>query len=382
MADVCYVTKTWRSGAAWVAQQTVQAIADQGIRISFIAPASEPASREPASSNLTRIVLPREDVRAVGRVQRIAASLSRVIGGLVAVLRERRHTRTFIFAIPDPLVFTIPLFILLRLSGAKIIFVVHDVMPHAWKFSGFMRRVEQRSHLLSYALSNRLVVLSRSLSLKLIDQFGFDARKIVVIPHGPFEIGAVSSCPGDGRFFTFGTFRRNKSILETIEAVLLARRTDPEVTLTLAGEAHAQEPEYWQECLAAIGQCPEAFDLKEGFLPDSELPAYVARIDAFILAYREFSSQSGVGILAAFSQRPVIGTGSGGLSELYDAVLCGVRVQEPVTAATIAAAILAFRATPIAEWRAQASVAVESLSATISWQAIGASYCSVIKNAR
>lgn len=379
MADVCLVTKTWRSGAAWVAQMTAQSIAENDVLISYVAPLAEPVGREPAHSNLIRIVLDREIVDGGGgALRRAFASLKRVLSGWSAVLGERLRTRTFIFAIPDPLIFTIPLFMLLRLSGARIVFLVHDVVPHAWRLPASMRRIELGAHLLSYRLATELVVMTSALRDQLVGKFGFPAEKVSVIPHGPFELRPVTDSPGNGQLFAFGTFRRNKNILEIIRGVSLARRTDSGVRLLLAGEPHPNEPGYWDACLEEMAKDAAGFTIRPGFLPDEVLPDLIDQIDAFILAYMDFSSQSGVGIIAAFAGRPVIGTKVGGLGELFAAGLSGTAIVEPVTAQGVADAIALFRSEPIETWRARAAQGKASIASTMSWRAIGRSYAELI----
>jgi glycogen(starch) synthase len=379
IVEVCVVTKAWRSGAAWVAQMTAQGIAEAGGSISFVAPLAEPLSREPCHPRLVRIVVSRELTEEATKYQRIFASLRRIFGTFSAVLKQRWSTRTFIFSIPDPLIFTIPLFLILRLSRARIIFLVHDVVPHAFRFRGVMQKLELRSHIFSYAISNSLVVLTQSLRQSLIDDYKFAPGKISVIPHGPLQVGHVGECPGNGRFFLFGTFRKNKSVLEVIRGVTMARREDPQVRLLLAGEPHPHELAYWRECCNAMSEDPGGFDARVGFVPDELLPEYAASVDAFILAYREFNSQSGVGVLAGLCGRPVVGTSAGGLAELFAIGLAGVCISEPVSAENVAEAIKAFRETSIVDWRERASDAARKLAAALSWKTIGRQYLEIIR---
>ncbi|MBR0737664.1 glycosyltransferase family 4 protein [Bradyrhizobium liaoningense] len=382
MIEVCFVTKTWRAGAAWVTQMTAQAIAEQGASVAMIAPLAEPSTREPRHPNLVRILVGRELTEGGTGLTRALASLRRVVGTWWAVCRMRARTRTYVFSIPDPLIFTLPLLILLRLSGARVIFLVHDAVPHAFRFGGVLRSVELAAHKLSYHLANLLVVMTRALRDELVEKLGFSSAKIVVVPHGAFKIEPVAPCPGSGRLFMFGTFRRNKSVLEAIKAVILVRRSDPGVSLVLAGEPHPHELDYWQECQGAMLMDPTAFDVKVGFLPDEELPARIANVDAFLLAYRDFNSQSGVGVLAGLAGRPVIGTRAGGLSELFDDGLSGIQIEGPPSPESIARAIQAFRVQPIDHWRHLASNAALKLEAVLSWNAISMRYLGFVRRGR
>ena len=175
---------------------------------------------------------------------------------------------------------------------------------------------------------------------------------------------------GEGRLFLFGSLRRNKSILEVIEDGTLARRKDPGITLVIAGEAHPSERVYWERCRALIAGDPSGFRGREGFLPEEKLPSIVAEVDAFVLAYQGFESQSGVGVLAALSDRPVICTREGGLSDLIDEGLCHQPIEQPVSGETVAEALLAFRARRFEEWRNEAAASTRRFAATNSWRTI------------
>ncbi len=374
MPEIALVTKAWRSGAAWFAQMLADAIADHGVEIAFVAPLAEPLSREPTHSKVERVITARELIGPAPPVRRRLASMRRVIDGIVAIGRLRFTTRTFIFSIPEPLVFTIPTFAILRLSGARVIFIVHDAEPHAWRFGKSLRWLERGAHGLSYRLATNVVALTRTTGRMVIDQFGVTPSKISVIPHGPLFVPDVGAIPGNQRLLVFGSLRRNKCLLEVIQAIKLVRRQYADVVLVIAGEPLSDEPGYWEQCLAAIAEDPAGFEVRIGFFPDGQLPELISNVDGFVLAYRGFSSQSGVGVVAALAGRPVIGSTSGGLEELYDRGMSGEIIPEPVTAEGIAAAILRFLAVPPAEWRAKASAGAALVTASISWDAIAREY--------
>ena len=380
MPEICLNTKVWRSGAAWVAQMIAQGIAEQGASIAFVAPRAQPETREPSHVNLIRIETPRELVGGASRLARIRASLARILSGTWHLFRLRASTRVYIFSIPEPLVFTLPVFALLRLSGARVILIVHDSEPHAWSLPKFLRGLERGAHALSYRLSSTLVALTPTVRDALVKDFGIPKTRIAVIPHGPFSIGNTGPLPGNGRLLIFGSLRRNKCVLEAIEGVVLARKTGRDVVLVLAGVPLKQEAGYWEQCLEAMKVDPAGFDVRPGFVPDEALPELVAGIDAFVLAYRDFNSQSGVGVLAALAGRPVIGTASGGLGEMFDRGMCGERITGEVTPDNIAAAIAAFSARPAAEWDELAKVAATKIASTLRWDDIADQYIDLARD--
>jgi glycogen(starch) synthase len=370
MSDICIVTKTWRYSIAWIVHSLAQALVDAGSSVCLIAPRSEPESREVHSPSLTRVFLARELVGPAGPPRRAFASMRRILGGVIATIAERRRTRNFLVTIPDPLFFSLPMMLILRLTGARILFLVHDAVPHAWRLPGWLQRIEHFIHGISYHVATELIVLTSALRTPLEGTFGIAPAKITVIPHGPLGIGALPPPLGAGRLFLFGSLRSNKSVLEVLEGVILARQTDPLVTLVIAGEPHPAELAYWHRCRAVIAQNPAAFDLHEGFIADEALPGLVASVDAFVLAYRRFNSQSGVGVLAALSGRPVLCTPIGGLQDLINEGLCHQPIEEPVSPATVSKAILAFRARSFEAWRIEAAVSTARFSESLSWEAI------------
>lgn len=359
-----------------------QSIAEQGAMIAFVAPTAEPIAREPSHPKLLRVTTPRELVGNHSRFQRAAASLSRICSGFAAVCKLRLSTKSFIFSIPDPLIFTLPLFALLRVSGARVVFIVHDSQPHAWSFGAKMRPVERSAHALSYRMASTIVVLTPSVKDALVKDFSISPDKIVVIPHGPFSIGDVGPIPDSKRILIFGSLRRNKSVLESIEAIVSLRARGFDVNLVLAGEPLPQEQGYWEQCLAVIAQDPDGFDVRAAFIADDALPELIAGVDAFLLAYHNFDSQSGVGVMAAVSGRPVIGTRSGGLSELFDRGMAGEVIRGNLSSQSIADGISAFYAQDMGLWQERASKGAALIAETLVWDDIANQYIDVCRSDR
>lgn len=358
-----------------------QAIAEQGSTVAFVAPRAEPASRDPAHPNLLRFETPRELIGDHPKHQRVIASLKRIGSSLWSVCRLRTNTRTFIFSIPEPLVFTLPLFLFLRITGAQVIYIAHDSQPHAWSFRESLRWLERAAHAWSYTLASRVVALTPTVRDALVRDFHVPHQKIVVIPHGPFSLGGVAPLPGNGDLLIFGSLRRNKSVLEVIQGVVLARQRGLQVRLVLAGEPLKQEPGYWQECLAAMAADPAGFDSRAGFFPDEQLPGLLAGIDAFVLAYQHFESQSGVAILASLAGRPIIGTRAGGLGELYDAGLVGQPMGDAVRPESVAEAIGSFYATSAEQWRTRSADGAAAMARQLRWDKIADQYIELARRA-
>jgi glycogen synthase len=377
--EICLTSKVWRSGSAWVAQMLALAIAERGVQIAFVSPLADPIDREPLHPNLLRITPPRELIGHSNRPARVRASLKRISSSLWSVIKLSATTKNFIFSIPEPLIFTLPLFALLRAMGKRIVLIVHDAEPHAWSLPERFRRIERGAHALSYRLSSMLVTLTPSARDALIGSFNINRARVHVIPHGPFSLTRNSPVPGSGRMLIFGSLRRNKSVLEVINGVKRVRRDGAAIVLVLAGEPLKQEPGYWEECLSAISEDPAGFDVRVGFLPDEELPSLIETVDGFMLAYENFDSQSGVGVLAALAGRPVIGTKSGGLNELFERGLSGVTINGKVSDVSVAEAIKVFLDVDYPEWNSRARAGARAVAENLQWDIIADEYIALFR---
>lgn len=380
IGPIAVYTKTWHSGGAGLfAQELVQALCGLGRTVIFIAPEAENARFEAFHTVLRRIRTPREATGG-SRVQRVFASIWRVLNGALGVFRARAMTRTFIVTIPDPLIFSLPILLILKATGAHIIYVVHDPVPHSWRLPRWARRIEQGSYGLAYRLSRALVVLSEPGAQALKTAYPRRSDQIHVIEHGQFRMEyPVAPAGGSGNILLFGTLRRNKGIMEAIEAVILARATGAPVSLTIAGAPDPTEPDYWQACEHLALRHPEAVHLDIGYVSDDRLRDLIMASDAFLLPYRDFFSQSGVAILALSNARPVIASRSGGLTSFMEHGAPVTTVELPAGPEEIAAALHHFCAVPIAHWNALASTYQDRLAKRLSWPVIGQKYLDLVQ---
>lgn len=380
--DLCLYTRTWRSsGTGLIAQQLAQAMADAGARVTFIAPRAEAERFEAARENLVRLRPPRELVGGEGRMTRALASINRILQGWLALVRARSRNRVFVTTIPDPFVFSLPAFVALKLTGARLVYVVHDPLPHAWNLPAGLRSLEIAGYRAMYRLADKLVVLTEAARKALDEQFEVGDTPILLIECGHYGFEAPPTpAPGRGRLLLFGSLRRNKGILEAIQGVAEARARGANVTLVIAGAPHASDPGYWEECHAVAMAHPEAVELHVGYVENEALVELVEGADAFILPYRNFNSDSGVALLAASNGRPVITTRDGSMGHMLDEGLAGVAIAPPAGAGQVADAIQAFLATPSAAWDERAAAYRAHILDERSWSRIGQRYVDAAKD--
>lgn len=370
---VCFQTKTWGEGAGWFAQQLALGIAQAGCNVIYVAPQAVPAERDPHHDNLKRSVSNREQ-QSGSKPTRILSSLKRVFDGYLGCLSARRVTKTFLFSIPDPLGFFIPLQAVLALSGARQFVVVHDALPHSWVGLKQPPLLQYFALKTSYRMATHLIATTSDCRNDLVARFDIRPERIAVLPHGAFDLGQGSELPGHGNVLIFGSLRRNKRILESIKAVQLCRSRGFPARLTIAGGLDRGDPGYWADCQAQIDQAPEGIHTELGFVRDERIPELIADSDVALLPYQEFSSASGVAILMATSQRPVIATDSGGIRDLFDMGMPGVRLLRDASVADIADAIEQVLRRPIDQLRIDTAIARSTLLSALSWETIGEGY--------
>jgi glycosyltransferase involved in cell wall biosynthesis len=364
-------TRAWRSGAGLYAQGLVEGLAAAGSEVTFIAPAGSPEDRTAHLDKVRRVRPVRELIDGGSRLRRAFFSLARVAGGLGALLAARFTSSHFIISIPDPFVFAIWPLILLRLTGARVVFVCHDPEPHSWSLPARWRWLERAGYRLIYGWASVIVVLSEAGRAPLVRLFGTPADKIVVAPHGAFDVPAAGPGPGSNTLLAFGTVRRNKQVALAMEAVIAAREAGRPVRMIVAGAKDPNDPAYLEECRAIAARCPEGLVMEIGFITDERVNELLAACDALLMPYADFNSQSGVAVLAGMAGRPVIAAPAGGIADLIAAGLAAVEIPQPVDLDGVTQSILDFYATPAAEWSDRATRGRVLLNEALAWPRIG-----------
>ena len=260
---------------------------------------------------------------------------------------------------------------LLRLTGAKVVFVCHDPEPHSWSLAERWRWLERMGYRLIYTCASQIIVLSESGRAPLVRLFDVPPDKIVVSPHGAFDVPSAGPVPGSDTLLAFGTIRRNKQVALAMEAVVAARATGCPVRMVVAGAKDPNDPTYLDECEAIAARCPEGLTMETGFIADERVKDLLAACDALLMPYTDFNSQSGVAVMAGMAGRPVIAAPAGGIADLMASGLAAVEIPSPVNLEGVTQSILEFYATPRAEWSDRADRGRVLLSQALAWPEIG-----------
>lgn len=380
---ICVYTRAWRtSGTGLFAQELVNALLATGADVTFVSPVIDNLSMEAPRERFHRLRPVREIVEEAPRTARALRSLHRIFGSFSYLMRARLRARTFIVTIPDPLAMFIPMLIILRLTGARIIFIAHDPVPHCWRFSSRWRKFEKKSYELCYRLSTAVVVLSEATRQKLTELFPKVRVPIEVIEHGNFALPDVTPLTGNRQLLLFGTLRRNKGVLEAIDGCIAANRAGVAVRLLVTGEIYREEPNYAEECRLLAETAPDIVSVQVGYVDDTALPALIAGSDALLMPYTEFFSQSGVALLAASNARPIIATKTGGIAALIDEGMPSEVIEKPVNSQNVAEAVARFMANPATEWAEQALAYRETTLERRSWTSIARRYAALANRLR
>lgn len=359
LSNICIVTKVWESGTAWYARELARGLIELGVRVALVAPAFKPSELEldltdDQQSLFLRRKTTREDNSNPNKIFRYWSKLLRILDGVIAVVRLRSRFKIYLFSMPDPIISPL-LFLLLRLSGARVLLVVHDPFPHGLTIterSNWLLRLKLK---ILYLTPSALIILTEGGKKVVNQQFGVNLSKIFPIPHPGFGSIVEKPIEGTGRLLVFGSIRPDKNILEVILAVKQARLRWPTLRLHIAGNPGGGNEAYWATCLAAIQDDPAGFVIDARFIQESEIPGIIADSDAFVLAYQNFESQSGVAVLAGLSGRPVIATRMDGFLELQQQGLVMFQIPGKGTPADIVAAIEKLQIASLAQLREQTS---------------------------
>lgn len=206
-----------------------------------------------------------------------------------------------------------------KLFGKKIIWTMHNKMPHdqkdLWLKKLFMQLIIKSSDL--------IIVHSKSSIGILISEFACKAEKIKYIPH-PDYIGVYPAVPNQIadtklpekkvlKLLFLGAVKPYKNIELLIDVI--KPFTNTEVQLTIAGKASGQ---YKNSIIDYVGSSSNINLILE-FIPDEKLTSIISDSDLLILPYDVKSSlNSGTVILAFSNRKTVICPAIGTISDLPD----------------------------------------------------------------
>ncbi|CUO46209.1 glycosyltransferase [Clostridium disporicum] len=200
-----------------------------------------------------------------------------------------------------------------KLKNKKIVWVIHNKIPHDDKHKFFSKNLMKYLAKISYK-----IVIHSSESIKVIEELSKDnsiKNKIVYVPH-PNYIGAYKDenydesikCDDNINLFFVGAIKPYKNVDLLIQAYNELNLKN--VTLSLAGKVSSLEYENYINNM--IGGNPNIkTDFR--FIDDNEINMLINKSDVLVLPYDINSSLNSGTILLAFSNKrtvisPLIGT--------------------------------------------------------------------------
>jgi glycosyltransferase involved in cell wall biosynthesis len=167
--------------------------------------------------------------------------------------------------------------------------------------------------------ASAVVTMTRTARTRLLDIYGTDPAKVVVIPHGAADYRVAETLRKAGQppmVLTWGLLGPGKGIEHAIDAIALLRDRGLHVAYTVAGQTHprvqARDGEAYRRSLEARANGHGIADLVRfdaRFLPASALGVLIAAADVVVLPYDSLEQvTSGVLIEAITAGKPVIST--------------------------------------------------------------------------
>ena len=260
----------------------------------------------------------------------------------------------------------------LQRMPVPLVSTAHVVTPH--ERIRFQRSLYRRIH-----RSSRLVVAHSEVDRRrLVEEFGINPERVVVIPHGeygffesqrePVDREAVRAGfgfgPQDEVALFFGYIREYKGLDLLFEAWPAVVESRPGARLLVAGDSsrlsatRASELAAWATDLGAV----QRFE----YIPFSEVARYFGAADVLVMPYRHIS-QSGVLYLALSLGVPVVATRVGGLPEVLQEGESALLIP-PESAGSLAEALI--RLLGDADLRARLAEGGHRLAEEHSWPAI------------
>jgi glycosyltransferase involved in cell wall biosynthesis len=195
-----------------------------------------------------------------------------------------------------------------RSRGAKIVLTVHDILPHD--------TAETHKNLFQnlYRRTDALICHSESIRTRLISEFGIEAEKVSVIPHGPFFYDLPDS--------TASTSAQDRSLAPHQQTVLWQGIIFPykgvDLLLNAWQTVEAQAPEAWLVVLGTgspdllnelrqqaqrLNLIRVRFDLR--FASTEELVATYRAADVVVYPYRAITTSGALATGLAFG-KPIV----------------------------------------------------------------------------
>lgn len=214
--------------------------------------------------------------------------------------------------------------LLYRLVCRKLMVTVHNLLPHDRH-----SYLNHRSAWFAYRIPHKLIVHTTKMRSGLIEQWGVNPDKIIVMEHGVDAIPETRStrkigAGADLKLLMFGGVAKYKGVDIALSALALLE--DFQVELKIVGAC--RDSQYESELRELISGMPRLhrIEWRNEFVPESEVQSIFEEADAVLLPYRHID-QSGVLFTAFRFGVPVIAFDVGAFSQ-YVTELAGMVINK------------------------------------------------------
>ena len=226
------------------------------------------------------------------------------------------------------------LLLLLKLTGTKIVYTAHNVLPHE------RTRIDFYLYKLVYLVVNEIIVHSESIKNKLIYTFKISHKKINVIHHGNFDIYLpqkdisksearikLNLIENDDIILFFGYIREYKGLDILLKAFSIATQKNPRLKLIIAGSPASLELKEKYTQMIESHNFKGRIICEFSFIPSENIAIYFKASDLVVLPYREID-HSGIVHLSYSFARPILATNVGDFSEIIEENKTGFLVEK------------------------------------------------------
>jgi len=241
--------------------------------------------------------------------------------------------------------FEMKLYYGLRRYVKKLVFTVHNVLPH--EESPRDRELYREF----YEFCDVLIVHNEASKKCLTESFSVPEEKITVIAHGTYKARPLPSKTTEDsavtHFLQFGFIRKYKGIDILLEAVaLIPKEKRAKLRFTIAGKQYQKldDTDYQAKIEElGIGDCVE---FRSGHIPEKELPGLFADTDFMLFPYRDIYG-SGALLMAYSYEKPVIASSIPAFCEETDGGRTGVLFESENPEALAGAILKASECKPL-----------------------------------
>ena len=196
-----------------------------------------------------------------------------------------------------------------KLSKAKLIMTVHDILPFNELF------YDRYFYGKLYDLADKIILQAPGNKSRFASLFPNDVDKVRIIPHGHM-LDYIETAEKSGSrkilgipenklvLLFFGQIKKVKGVDVLLKALSLLKDKHPELSVIIAGSVWKTD---FSECEKIINsnQLDNCLKLDIRYIPDNEIKYYYGAADACVLPYTDVY-QSGVIQLAYGYKKPVI----------------------------------------------------------------------------